>query len=135
MSFTELPHTADVRFRVAAPTLDGLFADAAMALMEVLFGKDRKVGIERVVELDAADPESLMIDFLSELLFVTEVESLVFSRAQVCIEGLHLHAVMHGEPFDPARHSEGTGVKGISYTDMKIVHNANGYMFDIVFDV
>jgi SHS2 domain-containing protein len=135
MSFIELPHTADIKIRVTAQSCNTLFAEAAMALMEVLFGKDRNGGIERSVDLGDADPESLMNDFLSELLFITEVDNLVFATAEVNVRDGHLHAVLSGEPFDPERHNEGTEVKGISYSDMKIVHDTNGYMLDIIFDV
>ena len=50
-------------------------------------------------------------------------------------EGLHLHAVLDGEPFDPVRHNKGTEVKGISYSGMSIKKDAKGYMLDILFDV
>ena len=69
------------------------------------------------------------------MLFLSEVESLVFSDACVTINSLGLTAVLTGEPFDPVRHSGGTEVKGISYSGLAIAHGANGYMLDIIFDV
>jgi SHS2 domain-containing protein len=69
------------------------------------------------------------------VLFVSEVEGLVFSDARIRINGFSLIAEVDGEPFDPARHSGGTEVKGISYSGLAIMHDANGYMLDIIFDV
>ena len=136
MSFIELPHTADIKIRAGAPTLVGLFAEACMALMQVMYGSDRKCGgAVREIDLDAPDIESLLMDFLSEVLYVSEVSGLVFARAAVSISGRHLHASLAGEPFDPARHNTGTGVKGISYSGLLLRHDANGYMLEIVFDV
>jgi SHS2 domain-containing protein len=85
--------------------------------------------------LDAEDPESLLRDFLSEVLFIAEVDGLVFSCAEIRITGNHLVALLGGEPFDRRRHALGTEVKGISYSGLAITHDANGYMLDIVFDV
>jgi len=135
MSFEEIPHTADVRFRARAPTLDGLFSEAVLALMQVMYGPDRKGDVERTVSLDADDRESLLRDFLSEILFISDAEGLVVSTASVRTDGQHLAATLTGESFDPERHSCGTEVKGISYSGLCIKSDANGYMLDIVFDV
>lgn len=135
MSFEELPHTADVRIRARAPELGALFGEAVAALMQVVYGNDRRGGMQRTIDLSAPDRESLLCDFLSEVLYISEVDGLVFLKAEVGLDGLRLHAVLDGEPFDPARHNKGTEVKGISYSGLKINHDAKGYMLEIVFDV
>ena len=103
--------------------------------MQVMYGKDIETGVKREIELDAQDPESLLLDFLSEILYITDAESLIVSHADVHITGLHLHASLEGELFDPKRHNRGTEVKGISYSGMSIQKNADGYVLDILFDV
>ena len=135
MSFIEVSHTADVKIRATAPTLEALYSDAFAALMQVLYGMDRQGGTKREITLDAEDHESLLRDFLSEVLFIAEVDGLVFSSAIIHIDGYHLGAVLEGEHFDRRRHSLGTEVKGISYSGLAISRDANGYMLDIVFDV
>jgi SHS2 domain-containing protein len=135
MSFVEVSHTADVKIRATAPTLENLFSEAVTALMEVLYGPDRKGEEKREISLDAEDHESLLRDFLSEVLFIAEVDGLVFSSAEIHIDGCHLVAKLYGEPFNRRRHAMGTEVKGISYSGLAITHDANGYMLDIVFDV
>lgn len=135
MSIEEIPHTADVKIRVHAKTRNELFSEAFFALMQVLYGTDRKGGEIRTVALSAGDDESLLWEFLSEVLFVSEVSNLVFSTADVVITGHSLVARLDGEPFDRNRHSGGTEVKGISYYGLAISHDANGYMLDVVFDV
>jgi SHS2 domain-containing protein len=135
MSFVEVSHTADVKIRATAPTLDILFSEALSALMQVLYGPDREGGEKREITIDADDHESLLRDFLSEVLFIAEVDGMVFSSAEIRIAGNHLEAKLEGEPFDRRRHALGTEVKGISYSGLSITHDANGYMLDIVFDV
>lgn len=135
MSFEELPHTADVKIRARAPDLPGLFSEAFRALMEVMFGQDRKGVTERDVTVKAEDTETLLADFLSEVLFVSDAEGLVFARADVDLKDGQLTARLYGEPFDPARHAGGSEVKGISYSGLSITRDTNGYMLDILFDV
>jgi len=135
MSFTELSHTADVKIQVLAPTLEALFSDAFEALMQVMYGKDRRGGTRREFTLHADNNESLLVDFLSEVLFITEVEGLVFSHADITISRQELHAVLDGEVFNPSRHAGGTEVKGISYSGLSISPDTNGYMLDVLLDV
>jgi SHS2 domain-containing protein len=135
MSFVEVSHTADVKIRATALTLEALFSEAFQALMQVQFGPDRKGGTKREIMLDAEDHESLLRDFLSEALFIAEVDGLVFSGTKIHIRECHLAAVLDGEPFDRLRHARGTEVKGISYSGLCVTRDANGYMLDIVFDV
>jgi SHS2 domain-containing protein len=135
MSFEEIPHTADIKIRVRAPTLEALFSDTFDSLMQVMYGTNRAGCILREIRIESTNYESLLTDFLSEVLFISEVESLVFSEARIRIDGFHLIAELSGEPFDSVRHSNGSEVKGISYSGLTITHDAKGYMLDIIFDV
>jgi SHS2 domain-containing protein len=135
MSFEEISHTADVKIHASAPTLEALFSETFRALMQVMYGARQGGSVIRNIRIESTDAESLLADFLSEVLFVSEVESLVFSDARIRIDGLYLNAELIGESFDPVRHSGGTEVKGISYSGLEILHDANGYKVDIIFDV
>lgn len=139
MSFSELPHTADVRIRAQSGTLEGIFSDLTDALMQVMYGKFAPGAPEEHVRKELSvtgdDTGSLLFNYLSEVLFVTDVDRIVFTRAEICITGNVLQAILLGEPFDPSRHSGGTEVKGISYSGLTVRNDANGYMAEIVFDV
>jgi SHS2 domain-containing protein len=135
MSFEEISHTADIKIRVRAPTLEALFSETLNAMMQIIYGIDRGGCIHKEIEIESSGNESLLADFLSEVLFISEVENLVFSDADIKINGLHLSAELTGEQFDPVRHSGGSEVKGISYSGLEITNDTNGYMLDIIFDV
>lgn len=139
MSIEELEHTADIRFRIRAPTLEGLFAEAARALMETLYGSTAgPIAGTRAVEVEAADREALLHDFLSEVLFLAEAENLVFAGAEVVIDAgppWTARAELPATPFDPARHAGGTEVKGIAYFDLAIAEAGSGLDLEVVFDV
>ncbi|RXE56146.1 hypothetical protein ABH15_08270 [Methanoculleus taiwanensis] len=135
MTFEELEHTADVLVRVRAASINELFADAARALFSVMYGPCRDAGIVQRLTVEAGDPESLLHDFLSELLFIADVENVVLCRFELDVGEGSLSAVMHGEPFDPAKHAGGTIIKGISYSGLRIVKDDETYGVDVLFDV
>ena len=41
MSFEEISHTADIKIRVRAPTLEALFSETLNAMMQIIYGTDR----------------------------------------------------------------------------------------------
>jgi SHS2 domain-containing protein len=135
MSYEELDHTADIRLRVKSPSPDSLFEETALAMMQIVYGELRPGKIERTIGLESGNTENLLLDFLSEVLFISEVEYLVFSSVTVHISGNSLRAQLTGEPFDPERHRGGTEIKGISYSGLSIVKEDEGYVLDILFDV
>ena len=134
MAFRELEHTADVRVRIEAPTLDALFEDAGMALFSIMYGTCLEGGVERQIALASGDLESLLTEYLSELLYLSEAEGLVFCSFQVSISGTSLEATARGEPLDPSRHA-GREVKGISYSGLEITTAAEGYATEVIFDI
>lgn len=132
MGFEEIHHTADWSVRVWAGDLAGLLAESARA-MNALAGV-RVVEEERLtrdLELDAPDAESLLVSFLSELIFQQEHEHLAFDQFQLDVEGLKLKAIMHGAPIQKIDKA----VKAVTYHNLKIENTARGLEAEIVLDV
>jgi len=130
--FTEIEHTADWALKVWAPDLALLFAQAAEGmywLMEV--GLNPGPRIERVVEVEGADAESRLVNFLSELLYLSESERVGFDRFEVTIQADHLRAVAYGAPI-AVRKKE---IKAVTYHNLAILRSDDRYMVTIVFDV
>ena len=135
MIFSELEHTADVRIRVEAGSLEDLFSEAARALMTIMYGVAEDGGLEEPIEVSAHDRESLMHTFLSEVLYLSEVKDMVVSGARVTITGNDLAGTLYGEPFSPEKHSSGMEVKGISFSGLSIAHDHDSYTLEVIFDV
>ncbi|MBS3138308.1 archease [Candidatus Woesearchaeota archaeon] len=74
-------HTADVLFQAYGKTLVELCTNAALALQDVQV-KLSTVGAKRkkTIEITAQTPEKLLFDFLQELVFVKDVNQLLFSK-------------------------------------------------------
>ncbi|WP_067050985.1 archease [Methanofollis ethanolicus] len=135
MSFEELPHQADVRVRVRAEDCNALFAEAARAMFSIMYVTCDEGEIERSITVTSDDIPSLMIDFLSELLFVSEVDRVVFSSFDVSITGTSLTVTARGEPFAREKHQGGMEVKGVSYSGLTIFRDGEEFCSEILFDV
>ncbi len=130
--FEEIPHTADWALHVWAPDLPGLFVESAKGMYAMMgVHADAGLGEPRSFQSEAPDPESLLVAFLSELVFVAERERLVFNRFSVAIEGNRLQAGMFARPL----RSLSKAIKAVTYHNLKIRRTERGYEAEIVFDV
>jgi SHS2 domain-containing protein len=130
--FEELPHTADWAVRVWAGNLAGLFAEAAHA-MNMLAGVLPSPGplIQKTFVFTSPDPESLLVAFLTELVYYIEQESLVFATFKISINGPTLNVRMSGAPIL----SLTKAIKAVTYHNLHIRKIDTGFQVEIVFDV
>lgn len=79
--FELMPHTGDIRVRVAAGTLPILFAEAVRAMMFVLQARPDPSAVpsERHVSVHSTDRTALLVDFLNELLGLSAIRAESFS--------------------------------------------------------
>jgi len=95
--------TADVGFRAYGTSIDETFQNAALAMFEVMTDTTHiNPQIKRNITLESEDLQALLYDWLSELLFIHDYESLVFSQFNVKITktadgSLTLHAEIEGD--------------------------------------
>jgi SHS2 domain-containing protein len=132
MPFEELPHTADWALRVWAPDLPALFTEAALG-MNTLSGAKPAPGpiVRRAFADDAPDLESLLVLFLSELVYAAEQEHLIFTEFEIKLNGLELSVNMTGASLLSLNKS----IKAVTYHNLQIRPTTSGFSVDIVFDV
>ncbi len=132
MGFEEISHTADWSVRVWAPDLPSLFTEAALA-MNSLAGTTSETGprLKRTYESEAQDAESLLVAFLSELVYYQEQENLAFDTFDLRVAGQWLKVEMEGAPIA----SVDKAIKAVTYHNLKIEKTAKGLETTIVFDV
>lgn len=130
--FRELEHTADWEIEVWSPDLPGLFEQAARG-MYALSGTLLAPGPRCIqsLEVKAHDPESLLVSFLSELLYRGEKEGLGFDRFELRLQDDQLSAQLEGAPILSCNKE----IKAVTYHRMKIQETKKGLRVNIVFDV
>ncbi len=133
--YEEIAHTADVCLRVRAETLEALYVTAAQGMFDLM--RWRPAGPERPVReslsLEAADLETLLVDWLSELLYLAERHG-----ARWATFGLAFTA-----PTALAAQVEGTTgwvperiVKAVTYHGLRLARADDGFWETVItFDV
>jgi SHS2 domain-containing protein len=115
--------TADVAFVAYGKDLNELFENAALAFFEIMINTNQvKPKIKREVKVDGDDLESLMFNWLNNLLIYVDGENLAFSKFDVRIdeEKFNLDAVCRGEKIDIRRHEARTAVKAATYHKLEV---------------
>jgi SHS2 domain-containing protein len=140
MPYEEVQHTADWSLCVWAATMNELFVEAARG-MNALTGARPNLGAaegqasgpitHRTFEATAPDPESLLVSFLSELVYAAEHEHLVFANFEVEVDGQTLKVEMEGAPLVTINKT----IKAVTYHNLHIQQTGRGYEVEIVFDV
>ncbi|HSL27989.1 MAG TPA: archease [Anaerolineales bacterium] len=132
MGFEEISHTADWSVRVWAEDLPGLFAECARA-MNALSGTRIGSGsrFKREFECEAPDAESLLVAFLSELVYYQEQEGSAFDAFELKVTGKKLKVKMQGAQVL----SVDKAIKAVTYHNLRIVEANQRFETTIVFDV
>lgn len=131
-----LEHTADVGIRAYGETLAEAFAHAAKGLFDIMTDNSEIRPVQKIeVSLPAAPSiEQLLVDWLSELVFLNGARNLVFGRFDVKITGTALQATVYGDEYDVKRYRMGTEVKAVTY-HMLEVHAQRPIWVQVLLDI
>ncbi len=132
MTYTFLPHTADLGIHVQAGTVEELFAEAGRALTAALIENPEEIiaKCQRKIELSASRLDDLLYDWLAELLYIFDSQRLVFRDFLVHVsqlDGAILEAIATGEPLDRTRHVVHLEIKAITYHRLRVEQTPEGY--------
>ena len=136
-SYAEEGPTADLTVDAWGETLNEAFESAALATFNAMTPLERVEKREtRTFNVEGGDLGGLLFNFLDELLYIHEVELIVFSGFDVDLDEkeIKLTAVCHGEPFDLDRHSQGIAIKAVTFHNMRIEKKGDTWTIRVVLD-
>jgi len=82
--FQYLEHTADVKFRARGHSLEEMFGNSALAMFNAMTETSKVKNRETwTIELESESLESLLYEWLSELLYLFDVELALFASFDV----------------------------------------------------
>ncbi len=130
--FQEIPHTADWAMKVWAEDMPSLFAEAAQG-MNTLSGLELAPAprVARTFRHEAADDETLLVAFLSELIYAREQENLGFDTFRIDLQSGLILAQMDGAPLASVEKP----IKAVTFHNLRISRTDRGCKTEIVFDV
>ncbi len=133
-----IEHTSDIGFEVWAESLESLFTEAAFGMLNLMVEvKEEYTPMKfKDVSIEGEDIEDLLFGFLSEILYLFEVES--FVPVEISFYTLTpniLKAKIGGIPFNPREHTLHIEIKAVTYCDMKIEKKGKYFTTKVIFDV
>jgi SHS2 domain-containing protein len=140
MTYRFLPDVAlaDIAFEAESDSVEGLFETCALAITDIMVDpKTLRESVERRFALEAPDLDRLLYDFLTELIVVKDVDSLLFGRYKVEVhpDVPSLRVEARGEPIDRDRHRLRNDVKAVTMHLFGIKHDAAKWRTTVVLDI
>jgi SHS2 domain-containing protein len=132
--FEILEHTADLKIRVFGKTKEELFENAMVGMFEAAkYEKEIKSQKSKVkIKIKSIDLSSLLVDFLSEVLYLAETKKLVFEKVEFRkFTENEIEANLFGKPLKRM----GVHIKGVTYHDLDIHQEKGKWQATILFDV
>lgn len=131
--YETLEHLADLKIRVWANTRKELFCNALTAMFESIEPElDRSQERERVVQMESKDKDLLLVDFLSEALYLSDVNNEAYVDADIEeLEDRKIRARLKGYAVRGFKEE----IKAVTYHGFKIEKIDGGLRAEIIFDI
>jgi SHS2 domain-containing protein len=128
---------ADVGVRAWGPTRAAAFEQATLGVFALVVVPDDVAASDtREVQAQGDSPESLLVNWLNECLYVHEIEGFAVQGAEVSgLADTLVHGRLHGEDIDRSRHRLGTVVKAVTLHQARVTAAGHRHEVSVVVDV
>jgi SHS2 domain-containing protein len=140
MPFKFLPDVAlaDVAFEATASSLKGLFEACALGLTDVMVDpRTVRAKEKRTLRISSEETDRLLYDFLTELIIIKDVDSMLFKSFQVKLgkDSKSLVCAAAGEEIDRERHHLRNDAKAVTMHMFGIRRSGRAWKATIVLDI
>ena len=132
-----IEHTADVGIKAYGKSLSEAFQNVAKGMFDIITYKSEIESIGQYnIKLEADDLEQLLVDWLSELLYIHSAKNIVFGFFKVDLDEKKksLSATVFGEKLDMSKHKIGSEVKAVTYHMLEVKKSKPIYV-QVLFDI
>jgi SHS2 domain-containing protein len=138
--FEILEHKADLKIKVFGKTKEELFENAMVGMFEAAKYEmtkrlmTKQLATKRLaIKIKSIDLPSLLVDFLSEVLYLAETKKLVFEKVEFKkFTENEIEANLTGNPLKRM----GVHIKGVTYHELDIRQKKDGtWQATILFDI
>jgi len=143
--FEILPHTADLKIRAYGDTLEELFCHSLVGMFQAIGPQSanckrqkdlvvcESLPIKHEISIDSADLLALLVDFLSEALYLSDANNEAYLDCKVhSLNDHHIDATINGVEITGFDSVE---IKAVTYNELVVEQVDNGWYADIVFDI
>ena|SRR3989344_1022746 len=130
-----LEHTADIKFQAFGKSLNRAFENSAIAMFRAMTNERIRAKNKKIIKIDGRDKESLLYNFLEELIFLLDTENFFLSKIKVSIdaENQKLTADLFGD--DVKKYQPHIDIKAVTYSEMFVKQERGKWVCQVVLDV
>lgn len=133
--FSLLEHTADIGIKIQGNNLEELFESGFYGVLSIVAKRRPLESDSKVVELTSPDKESMLVDFLNEILYLINGENWLPAKiVKLNIDENNLKSVISGEKFSSTDIIK-TEIKAATYHNINIKKNVDTWETNVVFDL
>ncbi len=134
MKYKILDHISDLKIKVLGKNLPELFENAVLAIRECLRPEIEipEKNTKSKIKIKSADLSSLLVDFLSEVLYQTQVNKEIYYKVKF---DKFSDTELEAELFGKKVRRFGLEIKGVTYHNLEIKKIKNHWQAIIVFDI
>ncbi len=137
MGYSILEHPADLGIEARGRTLREAFEQAAVALISIIVDLDSvEPRVDRRLTVDAKDIESLLVRWLSEVLYLYDGDGFLCKETLVeQFSPTRIEAKVRGEWYTESKHRTKMDVKAITYHQLSIKEDPTGGYVRVYLDI
>jgi SHS2 domain-containing protein len=133
--FKFLEHTADVKFQAYGKNLKEVYENSGLAFISLVYqGKIKNVKTKKI-KLKGKDLESLMYNFLEEILFLIDSEGFLAGNSKVKIDEKKKELVAEFSGDNIKNYKAEMAIKAVTYNEMFVKKTKSGWVSQVVLDV
>ena len=134
--FKFLEHTADIKFQAFGKSVEEVFENSALAMFDAMYDGKVKEKKSFKINVKGKDFESLLYNFLEEILFLFDSENFFIAKIKnikISKENFKLEAEVIGD--DTKNYKIHIDIKAITYNEMFVKQEKNKWITQVVLDV
>lgn len=137
--FIYLEHPADIKIQSFGKNLSELFVNSALGMMDFLFGEINftKTTIVRtdVINIEGEDLESLLVNWLAELLYLSAVHKCFYCKFQIENFSAESNNFQIIARVDAVAAKAKDDIKAVTYHEVTIQKTIHGFTAAVVYDI
>jgi SHS2 domain-containing protein len=130
---------ADIGLTAEGSTLSELFSAAAKGMFAIMLeNRSGEIIDTRTIHLHSDTTESLLVDWLSELLYLFDGEGRVPVKLDIAVKRKptpNIEATVSFRKFDRKREALGNEIKAVTYYKLRVTNENGRNLATVVFDL
>ena len=136
MKYKFLEHTADIKFQAFGKSIEKVFENSAKALINSIYKNKIKKKITKSIKIKAKDFESLLYNFLEEIIVLIDTDNFLCSKVKnIKIDNKKFSLTAELIRDSSEKYEIQTHVKAVTMSEMFIKQQGKRWISQVVVDI